>query len=93
MSIQANPRYAGKPLVRLLECYVLWAIDKLPEKEAAQLLEMTPKLQAVYGSDGSWQDIVAATVGAGAEMPQNLKSLWTKNSEIAQRNGLSLEPQ
>ena len=24
---------------------------------------------------------------------RNVKSLWTKNSEIAQRNGLSLEPQ
>ena len=31
----SNTRYQGKPLLRLLECYVLLAIGRLGEKEAA----------------------------------------------------------
>ncbi|PSJ42189.1 hypothetical protein [Allosphingosinicella deserti] len=91
--MQANPRYAGKPLLRLLECYVLWAIDELPEKEASSLVSMTPKLQNLYKSDGQWQDIIAGTVDMDAEMPERLKVLWARNVEIAQQNGAALTPQ
>lgn len=91
--MQPNPRYAGKPLLRLLECYVLWAIDELPEKESSSLVSMTPKLQELYKSDGQWQDIIAATVGMDVEMPDHLKALWTRNMEIARQNGAVLTPQ
>jgi hypothetical protein len=91
--MQANPRYVGKPLLRLLECYVLWAIDELPEKDASSLVSMTPKLQNLYRSDGQWQDIVAGTVGMDSEMPERLKVLWARNVEIARQNGAELTPQ
>jgi hypothetical protein len=91
--MQRNSRYAGRPLLRLLECYVLWAIDELPEKEKTSLFDMTSKLQKVYNSGGSWQSIVSATVAMDAEMPQHLKMLWKRNIEIARQNGTVLTPQ
>lgn len=91
--MHANPRYVGKPLLRLLECYVLWAIDELPEKDASSLVRMTPKLQDLYGSDGRWQDIIAGIFDMNAGMPEQLKSLWARNVEIARQNGAVLTPQ
>ena len=91
--MQPNLRYAGKPLLRLLECYVLWAIDELPEKESSSLVSMTPKLQNLYKSNGSWQEIMAGTVSMDADMPDRLKGLWMRNTEIARQNGAVLTPQ
>lgn len=91
--MNANPRYAGKPLLRLLECYVLWAIEELPEKEASSLVTMTPKLRGLYKSDGQWQDIIAGIFEMSAEMPEQLKGLWRRNEQIARRNGVVLSPQ
>ncbi len=91
--MDANPRYAGKPLLRLLECYVLWAIDELPEKDTSVLVRMTPKLRDLYKSDGRWQDIIAGIFDMKAEMPEQLKALWTRNMEIARQNGVVLAPQ
>jgi hypothetical protein len=91
--MNANPRYVGKPLLRLLECYVLWSIDELPAKDAASLASMTPKLRELYKSDGQWQDIIAGIFDMSAEMPKHLKALWAKNVEIARKSGAVLLPQ
>ena len=37
-------RYAGKPFLRLLECYVLAAIGELSDEQQATLRAMEPKL-------------------------------------------------
>ena len=39
-----NPRYDGKPLLRLMELYVLKALDELPALEQETLIRMAPKL-------------------------------------------------
>ncbi len=91
--MSTDPRYAGKPLLRLIECYVLWAIDELPEKESAALVSMTPKLREIYRSEGSWQEVIAATLHFGAEMPTRLKALWERNLDIARQNNVELTPQ
>lgn len=91
--MQANPRYVGKPLLRFFELYVLWAIDELTEKETASLESMTPKLQNLFKSDGTWQDIIAGIADMGADMPKHLNALWARNTEIARKHGVVLEPQ
>jgi hypothetical protein len=88
-----NPRYQGKPLLRLLECYVLWAIDQLPATEMNTLKEMTPKLEAVYGVEGNWQQIIAAVVQLPPNMPDMIRVLWAKNTETARKNQATLTPQ
>ena len=91
--MQENSRYVGKPLLRLLELYVLWTIGELSEKDAASLENMTPKLRSVYNSTAEWPEIVASTVQIGPEMPSHLRQMWEKNLAIAQQNHELLTPQ
>jgi|SRR5919108_2176103 hypothetical protein len=88
-----NQRYQGKPLLRLLECYVLWAIGQLPETDANTLQEMTPKLQAVYRTQGDWQQVIASAVNLPPNMPDLIRDVWAKNTEIARKSGVTLTPQ
>ncbi len=88
-----NPRYDRKPLLRLLELYVLWAIGDLPQAEQQTLERMAPKLQAIYGGNGEWHEAVAAAVHMSADMPTAIRDMWAKNLEIARSNGVTLPPQ
>jgi hypothetical protein len=88
-----NPRYERRPLVRILECYVLWAIGELPEQEAETLQAITPKLHKTYNATGSWQEVIAEVVGLKPELRSHLQELWKRNQEIARQHKTSLEPQ
>ena len=89
----SNPRYQGKPLLRLLEFYVLWSIDQLSETDAKGLQEMTPKLQSVYDAQGDWQQVVAVAMQFPPNMPVMIRDLWVRNSEIARQHQATLTPQ
>jgi hypothetical protein len=89
----SNPRYDGKPLLRLLELYVLKAIDQLPEAERQTLERMAPRLHAIYGGNGEWHEAVAAAVHMPADMPIAIRDMWARNIEIARANGVTLHPQ
>ena len=71
-------RYEGKPLLRVLECYVLWAIGELEEKDQILLVKITPKLQNIYNQKGKWQDIVTAIMELPENMPELVKQMWEK---------------
>ncbi len=90
---ESRSRYTDRPLLRLIECYVLWAIERLSEAEANSLKEMTPKLESIYRVKGNWQQIVAAVMHMPPNMPALIEDLWIKNTEIARRNGVTLSPQ
>ena len=89
----SNPRYDGKPLLRLLELYVLRAIGELPEQERQTLEKMAPKLKAIYGGNGEWHEAIAAAVHMPADMPTAIRDVWAKNLEVARANGVILHPQ
>jgi hypothetical protein len=93
MSESSNSRYAGKPLLRLLECYVLWSIGHLSESQQSTLKTMTPKLQAIYATSGEWQQIIEKAVGLEPSLPESIRQLWARNTQIAQHNGVTLIPQ
>ncbi|MEC9067664.1 MAG: hypothetical protein VX569_10340 [Pseudomonadota bacterium] len=88
----SNLRYEGRPLLRLLELYVLRAIDELPQLEQQVLERMAPKLRAIYGGNGKWQAIAAA-VRLDSDMPESIREVWVKNLEVARANGVELSPQ
>jgi len=67
----SSSRYEGKPLLKLLESYALWTIDQLPAKDAELLMQMTAKLQSIYGIQGDWQQIISAIM----ELPPNMPTL------------------
>jgi hypothetical protein len=89
----SNPRYDGKPLLRLLELYVLRSIDELPPPDQQALERMAPKLHAIYGGNGEWHEAVAAAVHMPADMPVAIRDMWVRNLEIARTNGATLHPQ
>ena len=84
----SDNRYEGKPLLRLLELYILHTLGELPPAEQETLTRLAPKLQAVYGGNGAWQEAVAAAVHMPAEMPQFIRDMWDKNLEIARANNV-----
>jgi hypothetical protein len=86
-------RYEGKPMLRLLECYVLWAIDELDASQQSMLYEMTQKLQLTYGLQGQWQEIIVSVMELPSNMSDLIRGMWKKNQAIAQKKGLPLSPQ
>jgi hypothetical protein len=86
-------RYEGKPLLRLLELYVLWASDTLSDDDEARLFAMAPKLSEAFGGDGSWQSAIATAMQFPANMPQLIAENWAKNRALAQAEGVDLLPQ
>lgn len=83
-------RYQGKPLLRLLECYVLSAIGKLQAADEQNLANMTPKLQEVYGAQGNWREIIAQVMQFPANMDSEIQRMWVHNQNLAAQNGEEL---
>jgi hypothetical protein len=54
---------------------------------------MTPKLQAVYGVQSNWQQVIGAAAQLPPNLPTIIRQMWAKNSEIAQKNRVTLSPQ
>ncbi len=86
-------RYDGKPLIRLLECYVLWAITELDDSQQATLSTMTPKLQETYGKQGQWHEIIASIMDFPSNMPDLVNDMWHKNKAVSLDKGVQLTPQ
>lgn len=88
-----DPRYDGKPLLRLLELYVLWAIGELSQESEDALNAMGPKLQSIYGGEGQWHDAIARAMHMPDGMPAAIRDMWARNLEIARANSVTLPPQ
>lgn len=82
-------RYEGRPLLRLVELYILWAIGELAEEDELRLLDMTPKLQSLYGVDGAWHEVIEQILELRSETASSLREIWRRNLEI----GPGLTPQ
>lgn len=86
-------RYVGKPLLRLLELYVIWAIGQLSDGDALRLKAMAPKLTDTFGGDGTLQDALETTMHLPGNMPELIRDMWASNQGIAAANGVELHPQ
>ncbi len=90
---QTNDRYHGKPITRLLECYVLSLIGALSEDDRKTLISMQPKLEKIYHYTGSWEQIIEHVMELPPNMHQLILSNWLKNQDIAKKNMIFLGPQ
>ncbi len=86
-------RYAGKPMLRLLELYVLWSLDDLSEDDVSRLQAMAPKLTSTFGGDGTWHSAIATTMEFPENMPELIHEMWIKNQQIAAANNVELPTQ
>lgn len=85
-------RYAGKPFLRLLECYVLFAIGQLDERQQETLQRMEPKLADVYNVSGTWLDIVSSQMVFPETLPQQIREIWESNLVKAHERGSPVDP-
>jgi hypothetical protein len=87
----APDRYAGKPLLRIIELFVLDAIGELPAEQRQTMEKMTPKLQALYTSSSDWQGIVVELMDwNAAAIRSSIQAMWVQNQGIAREQGLTL---
>ncbi len=68
-----NARYEGKPLLRLIELYVIDAIGELQQSDAENLEEITPKLQQLYATDGDWRAAISTAMAFPDSMPEAIR--------------------
>jgi hypothetical protein len=91
--MNSNARYDGKPLLRVLDLYVLWAIGELPPDQEDGLKRMAPKLQARFGGGGQWHEAIELAVRIEPDTLEQIRGMWARNLEIARANGLTLSPE
>jgi len=89
--IDPQRRYAGNPLVRLLDAYVLWAIGALPPEQETLLQQMAPRLRQTWNRrEEHWHEILASQMQFPATMPAAIREMWQKNQAIAAAGNATL---
>ena len=88
-----SDRYTNKPLVMLLEKYILWSISELSSADEARLREMAPHLGRSFSATGTWQEVVASVMEFPPDMPATFNAMWLRNLEIARERGVAMTPQ
>lgn len=86
----ADGRYDGRPLLILLENYVMSAVGCLEtEKERAA----AAATQRVFGGGDDWRTTLRAKLQLGDSLDDELRDMWVKNQDIARNASMSLSPQ
>jgi len=73
-----DPRYDGQPFLRLIELYAIAKLGALTELDAERLRQMTPRLQTLYGRQGTWMEIVAAEMDFDSAVDESIKANWAR---------------
>jgi hypothetical protein len=81
-----NDRYAGRPLLILLDNYVLSCIGHLPPEKEADLLSAT---QRVYGGGSDWKATLRATLQLSDSIDESFRKMWTTNQQRASQAGVT----
>lgn len=84
-------RYSGKPLLRLIECYVLDVVGQLDNQQRATLEAMEPKLQSLYKSGGTWRQIVAEQMNFDESLNDQIRGFWKMYSSDALARGMPVD--
>jgi hypothetical protein len=77
-------RYAGKPVLLLLESYVLSAIGALPPERHAKVRSL---VQTVYGGGSDWAKTVRGTLGLNEETEREFRALWEQSRKDSPQLG------
>ena len=88
----AEERYTEKPLLRLLDCYVLMTIGELTLEQHTALEAMVPKLSTALGHSGNWHEIITAAVDMGEWRVERIRASWRSFREHELRSGGSASP-
>ena len=83
-----SDRYTGRPLLIVLENYVLDCIGSLqPDKEAiARSL-----VQRVWGGGNDWKATVREQLQFDQSLDESLRGMWERNQELAKQHNQPLD--
>lgn len=88
-SASAEPeRYRGRPLLIILENYVLAAIGELPSDRHAAIGQIVRK---VFGGGLDWMLTVRNQLELTEGLDDSLRKMWEKNKAIALQNRVTIE--
>lgn len=83
-------RYAGKPLLILLENYVLDCIGHLPAEKESTLISA---VQRMWGGDSNWKATMRNTLQLDESIDDSLRKMWKTNLDRAKQANASLTPE
>ena len=89
-SSQLEPaRYEGRPLILILDNYILDCIGELPSDKQTLI---TTIVQKVFGGGTDWKKTVREVLQMSESIEADIRSLWIQNREIAAKNKAELHP-
>jgi hypothetical protein len=88
-SILEPERYEGRPLILILDNYVLDCIGELPPDKKALI---TSIVQKAFGGGPDWKKTVRDILQLSDSIEDNIRSLWIENKKIAEQNNSELHP-
>jgi len=83
-----NPRYDGKPLLRLVELWVLWVIGEIEPEDVTRLTEMEPHLRSTWSLEGTWHEMIEEMLQLSPAMSEELRAMWQRNLETARQQSV-----
>ncbi|CAA2110269.1 hypothetical protein [Variovorax paradoxus] len=86
-------RYEGRPLLRLVDCLVLDAIDQLDDEKRATLEALEPRLAQTFSATGTWQQMIASQMGFGDDVPDRIRHFWRRYLDHAETNNERVDAQ
>ena len=89
-SADAEPeRYKGRPLLIILENYILDCIGALEPERQQQVQAI---VQRTFGGGTDWKLTVRGVLYLEEGLDERLRRMWQQNQEIARANELVLHP-
>lgn len=89
-SVELEPdRYVGRPLLIVLENYVLDCVGELPIEKQANIRAM---IQKIWGGGDDWRATVRAQLRLEPTMDDTLRGMWSRNQELAKQHNQPLHP-
>lgn len=83
-----SSRYDGKPLLRLVELWILWIIGEIDPQDVARLTEMEPSLRQTWSLDGAWHEMIEELLQLPPAMRDELRAMWQRNLQTAREHGV-----
>lgn len=85
-------RYQNKPLLRLLDCYLMDLIGELAPDQARTLGDLEPMLHRAWKSTGTWREMVEEQMAFQPTVREKVKGFWHGYIAAAEAQGLPAQP-
>ena len=89
-SPEAEPdRYRGRPLLIILEHYVLDCVGALAPEQQQSVAQV---VRQVFGGGEDWKATVRATLKLKDSLDAEIRTMWDRNQQAAAQQNVTLHP-